>query len=222
MTLRYAVSVLVSLLAAPAHAQDGKAHVGSWELADASGKKRCAVTLKAESAGPGRAIAFAPDCPATFPMVRLVVAWAPGRRDQIRFLDQRGQTLVELAETEMGLYEGARPGDAVYFLQSAQTAAQGRAAEGAAGEWAVSVAGSRPGCTLVLSLAKVTGESHPARVKPGCEAAVARFEPVAWYVDQAELVLVSMRGPSWRFAAGDGGTWRRSPDAGPAMVLSRP
>src|SRR5262245_53491425 len=87
-----------------------KAAVGAWELSNADRDRSCTVNLKAAPSGSGFGLDWERKCAEVFPFTREVTAWKIGARDALQFVDNRGQTILELTEVEGGLYEGERPG----------------------------------------------------------------------------------------------------------------
>jgi len=59
------------------------------------------------------------------------------------------------------------------------------------------------------------------KVKPGCDPMVTRFAPNSWRMDQSELVLLSVRGQTWRFEENDANTWQRVPESSDPVLLVR-
>ncbi|MBX6426222.1 MAG: AprI/Inh family metalloprotease inhibitor [Variibacter sp.] len=226
-----ALAVLGGLLAsaatapaqAPAPASEAaKGAVGTWEMSNAERDRTCIVTLKDAAAGVGAAIAWDPKCAEAFPFTRNVVAWTVGAREAIQLLDARGRPVLELSEVEGGLYEGERPGEGLVFLQSvAGGAAEQRKPEELAGEWAFTRESGRPLCRVTLTTTPAAQDALAVKVKPGCDAAVAGFGPVAWRFDRGQLVLIPARGEVWRFEEVDPTTWQRIPELREPLRLVR-
>lgn len=64
-------------------------------------------------------------------------------------------------------------------------------------------------------------DSFAVRVKPGCDASIAGFNPSTWRLERGELVVSSQRGATWRFEEEDPSTWRRVPEAADPVFLVR-
>jgi hypothetical protein len=221
MRLPLVLFALVVLLAPAApRAQERVNPVGAWELADADGEKRCVLTLAPERNAVGQALQVG-DCAQTFPLATRFAGWAPGRNEALRILDRAGQVVIEFSEVEAGLYEGVRPGDGVFFLQNAGLASASRTVERLVGEWNVLRGGPRPVCTLLLDPAPA-GPRHVLRLKPGCDAAITRFQPATWTVEGGRIVIYSQRNEAWTFTEADPATWRRQGGDGPPVQLVRP
>ncbi len=207
---------------APAVPEAVKAIAGSWEMSNAARDRICTVVLRAAPAGPGYGLQWAPKCPEMFPFTASAVAWRIGGRDALQFLDSRGAALVELSEMEGGLYEGQGRGQGILFLESvARRAAEERTAEQLAGDWAFVASTGRMICQIALAATPVAADMLALTVRPGCDAAIARFTPVAWQLDRGQLVLLSKGGQAWRFEEIDALTWRRIPAGRHPLTLVR-
>ncbi len=122
-------------------------------------------------------------------------------------------SVVELTEVENGMYDGFTPEEGRYILQTA-AAAPVRSADDMVGDWAVARATGKPICMLTLAKSPAGPDALALKIKPGCgDALVTRFNPVAWRMDQGELVLLSPRGQSWQFEENDANTWQRVPES---------
>lgn len=220
MTLRAAFVLIAMLLVGgnPARAQSdavkAMAGSGSWEISNADRDKSCAVTFKAEPARSGYKLDFDVSCANAFPFVRDVEGWTLSN-DNVRFVDARGKAVFEFTEVESGMYEAERPGEGLYFLQNASAAPVIRTPDQMAGEWVVMQAAKQV-CAMTLATIPVPNQESALslRIKPGCEAIVARLNFILWRMDQGELVLASAGGQSWRFEEEDTQTftWRRVPE----------
>jgi hypothetical protein len=199
-----------------------KSMVGDWEMSNADRDRKCTVSLKPTAQGPGFAVVFDSKCGALFPFSKQVTAWRVGDRGALQFIDANAQTLLEVSDVEGGLLQGERPGEGLLFLQTlAGAALDERKPEQFVGDWTI-VSGSKAICRLTLTTTPAPGaDTLLLRLKPGCGAAVARFNPVAWQFDLGQLVLHPANGNPWRFEEGDQGAWRRIPETRPAMQLVR-
>jgi len=220
-----AIIVLAALApVTPAHAaasEAAQAMVGSWEFSNAGRDKRCTLTFRTDAGPAGMRLEFDKDCVNVFPFVKEIAAWSIGEHDFLRLLDPKGKTVLEFSEVESALFEAPRPEEGILFIQSAAAAgAPPKTAEQMAGEWNV-VRGGRTLCTLSL-MNTPAGMDLTLRVRPGCDAAIARFAPASWSMDRSELVLNGSRDATWRFAEGDeASTWHRVPDTAEPLLLVR-
>jgi len=189
-----------------------KSVAGAWEISNAERDRTCLVTLRAPAGAGNGTLAWEPKCAELFSFAREAVAWTIGAGDWLRFLDAKGQILVELSEVEGGLYEGERRGEGLVFLQSAAAgAAEERGPESLAGEWAFVNAAGRTVCRVTLTTTPKPPEALALTVRPGCAAPVAAFAPAAWQFDRGQLVLIPARGEVWRFEEVETATWQRVP-----------
>jgi hypothetical protein len=206
-----------------AHAQgisDGaKAVAGAYEISNADRDKTCTVTLKAETSGANLKLELERKCAMVFPLLRDVAVWAYGSNDAIRLMDARAKPILEFTEVESGLYEGLRPGEPLYFMQSLAAATGDRTAEQMFGDWSMT-RGGNPMCQLTLTNTATGPERFALKVKPGCDAGAARL--LTWQMDHGQLVLVPGRGEPWRFEETDEGGWSRIPEGRPPIALARP
>ena len=197
-----------------------KAAVGTWELSNADRDRSCPLSLKANATPAGLGLEWDRKCAELFPFSREVTAWKVGAREAIQLLDAKGQPVLELTEVEGGLYEGERPGEGLLFLQSmAGAASDEKKAEQLVGDWAFVRPAGKPLCQVTLTDTAAAQDAFALRVKPGCDALVTRFGPVAWRFDRGQLVLIPSRGESWRFEESEGATWRRIPEGRQPLQL---
>jgi hypothetical protein len=196
-----------------------KAMVGSWEFSNADRDKRCTITFRTDSGGPGMKLDFDKDCAGLFPFIAEIAGWSIAENDFLRLLDAKGKPVLEFSEVESGMYEAPRPGEGILFIQNAAAAGPApRPAEQMVGDWNVVRGAGTPICTLTL-VTTAAGQELALKVKPGCDAFVTRFAPASWQMDRSELVLTGARGATWRFAEGDNPTtWQRVPE-GPEPFL---
>ena len=138
----------------------------------------------------------------------------------MRLLDAGGNAAIELTEAEAGIYDGFEPGQGRYVLQSA-AAAPVRSTEEMVGDWAIARGTGKPICIIALANNPAGSEGLPLKVKPGCDALVVRFGPTSWRIDQGDLVLLSVRGQTWRFEENDVNTWQRVPQSADPVLLVR-
>jgi hypothetical protein len=202
----------------PADSDATKAMLGAWEMSNADRDRTCILVFKNEPGPGGLRLDVDRACTGAFPVTKDVVAWGLGEKDVVRLLDARGRTLLELSEVESGIYEGQRPGEGLYFLQSLAAAANIRTPEQMVGDWAV-VRGGKTICTLTLTNTGADPDSYTLRVKPGCDAFVTRFAPSLWRIERGELVFLSQRGQAWRFEETDPMTWHRVPASDPVLLV---
>jgi len=199
-----------------------KATAGAWEFSNADRDKICMVTLKAELAPGGLKVEFDRVCITVFPFVREIAAWTIAENEFLRLVDARGRPVLEFSEVEGGLYEAPRPGEGILFLQTAAAAGPApRTAEQMTGDWGIVRGSGKAVCVVTLSNNAVgnTADTFAVKVKPGCDRAVAQFNPNAWRMDRGELVLVAPRGLTWRFAEEDSTTWARVPESAERLLL---
>jgi hypothetical protein len=203
---------------APTSSEAARAVIGAWEISNADRDRTCAVVFKADPVPGGLKVEFDRACATVFPVTRDVVAWTVAANEVLRLLDGRGRTLLEFSEVESGMYEGERPGEGLYFLQSAAAGPNWRTAEQMFGDWNLVRGSGPPVCTLTLSNAAAGQETYVLRIKPNCDAVVTRFGPTIWRMDRGELVVSSPRGQSWRFEEGDA-AWKRVPETADGLAL---
>lgn len=202
--------------------------VGPWELSNPSGSRKCAVTFRAERAGPGRGLTLAEGCAAAFPAVANVAAWSVAPTGAIRWLDRAGQPAFDFEETEVGIFESLRAGDpTVYFLTNLGLA--GRTlptADDVAGGWNLGQPTGRALCSLGLKqeLAADAGaleQRFALDVASGCERSVAALGLTSWRLDREILVILGKSG-TLSFRREDGGRWVKTPADNRPLVLTRP
>ncbi len=205
---------------APASADALNAMVGNWEFSNADRDKICRFAFRSDAAANGYKVDIDKNCPNLFPSTKDVSAWTLDTFGTLRLLDKAGNALIELSEAENGIFDGFQPGEGRYVLQSAATVPP-RTAEELVGDWGIARGTGKPICMLSLAGTPANADNLALKVKPGCDAFVARFGPVSWRVDRGELVLVSARGQTWRFEEADANTWTRVPESADPVILLR-
>ena len=216
---------LVFLLAGAGGAlaqSNAQAVAGVWEISNADRDRICPVNLKTDPAQGGMKLELDPGCAAAFPIMREVVAWTLSN-DTLSLIDARQRTVLQLNEVEHGMYEGERPGEGLYFMQSAAAAgAVPRTAEQMAGEWTLVRGENRAVCALTLLNSPVTGQDgYALRLRQPCDAIVTRFAPAFWRMNLGELVIQGRGETAWRFEEDEPTIWRRVPEGADPWSLVR-
>ena len=230
--IRRSALVLAGLvaLATPAGAQAPpdaseslKAMAGTWEMSNSDRDRTCTITFKLDQASAGYAIDLDKACAEQFPPLRDVAAWSFGKNDTLLLVDRRRNPILEMLEVEVGMFEGLRPNEGRYFLQNAAVAAATRdkTADQLFGTWTFSGAAGTPICTVRLADTAADADSFALKLEPGCDQLITRFGPTAWKMDRGQLVLLSGKGPVWRFEESDSTTWRRIPEARQPLLLTK-
>jgi hypothetical protein len=205
---------------APASPETLNAMIGNWEFSNADRDKVCRFAFRSDAAAGGYKVDIEKNCATLFPSTKDVVGWTLDSFGTLRLLDKASNAVIELTEAENGIFDGFQLGEGRYVLQSA-TAAPVRTAEELVGDWGIARGTGKPICLLTLASTPAGPDNLPLKVKPGCDAFVARFGPVSWRIDRGELVLVSARGQTWRFAEDDANTWTRVPESTDPVILVR-
>ncbi len=214
MTFLLSIDAAFAQTPAPLAGGDAaKAVAGSWEMSNAERDRSCVLTLRGGVGSAASTVAWDAKCPEAFPFSRNVVSWSVGARESIVLLDAGGRTVIELSEVEGGLYEGERPGEGLVFLQSSAGGAAERKPEEFAGEWVFMRPAGKPLCRVTLTTTPAAQDAFTLAVRPGCDALVARFRPVAWRYDRGQLVVIPAQGDVWRFEEGEPNTWSRIPES---------
>jgi len=204
----------------PQNGAEGGGMSGAWEFSNADHDRICHFNFRADDVAGGHRVDIDKNCPDLFPSTKTIVAWAADNYGNLKLLDASGNAVIELTEVEGGMYDGFSPEEGRYILQTA-AAVPTRSADDMIGDWAVSRANGKPICTLTLADSPA-GDNLALKIKPGCDAFVTRFGPVAWQMDEGALVLFSSRGQTWQFEEGDvNNTWQRVPDSADHVMLTR-
>jgi Protease inhibitor Inh len=205
----------------PPSSETAKSVSGQWEFSNSDRERTCTLTLRSSAAPGGLALDWERKCAELFPFTREITAWTVGSREAIQLLDKAGKPVLELSEVEGGLYEGERSGEGLVFLQSLAGGSTERTAGDVAGDWAFVRGSGKPICQVTLANTAAGAERFAVRVKPGCDALIARFGPATWQLDRGQLVLAGKAGEPWRFEESDPMTWRRIPEGRQPLVLVR-
>jgi hypothetical protein len=194
---------------------------GAWEFSNADHDKICHFTFRTDAVTGGSKLDVDKNCPNLFPSTKDIVAWARDNYGSLRLLDAQGNAVIELTEVESGMFDGFTPEEGRYILQTAAATAPTRSAADLTGDWGVSRGTGKPICVITLANSQAGNDVLALKIKPGCDATVTQFNPVAWRMEEGELVLLSPRGQSWQFEETDTNTWQRVPESPDLILLVR-
>lgn len=196
---------------------------GTWEMSNSERDQLCNLTFKPEPMKGGFKLEFDPACGESISPLKEVEAWIL-TNDALRLIDGRGRAVYEFTEVEIGMYEGERKGEGIYFLQTAESAAAfapKRSADDMAGEWSM-VKSEKPVCTLNLTKTATKGfDEFRLSFRQPCDPALMRLNPNVWRMDKGELVLASPNGQVWRFEEREPQRWWRVPEGADPIVLQK-
>ena len=200
-----------------------KTMIGKWEISNADRDRTCHLTFKADPSGAMFKLEIDKTCSAQMPELKDATGWTIGGLDLVKLMDGKGKSVFEFSEVENGMFEAQRPGEGIFFMQSAAAAAGAAniSLDQMAGDWGVVRGSGKTVCTITLINASAGGDALSLKLKPGCEAFVTGFGPAAWYMDRGELVLKSKAGRFWRFEANDPTNWQRVPEGREPVNLVR-
>jgi hypothetical protein len=194
--------------------------VGGWEMSNVDRDRRCPLSFSVEPAPGGYKIDFDATCPTAFPSLDNVVAWTFGPKDVLRLVDAKGAAVLEFTEVENGMFESERGAEGLLFLQTqASLKVETRTAEQIVGDWSLLREADKPLCRLTLSNT-ASGDAFRVIVKPGCDKAIATFNPSTWRLDRDQLILTGRNG-FWRFSESDATVWERVPLSVDPLLLVR-
>jgi hypothetical protein len=223
----FAILILTAVTAPNGARAEGAANeaaqamVGGWEISNADRDRRCPLAFTVEPAPGGYRVDFEPVCTGAFPILGDVVAWGFGPKDVLRLLDAKGAALMEFTEVENGMFESERGADGLLFLQTqAALKVEVRTAEQIVGDWNLLREADKPLCRLTLSNTASGDDAFRVIVKPGCDKAIATFNPATWRLDRDQLILTGRTG-SWRFSESDATVWERVPLTTDPLLLVR-
>ena len=206
---------------AQAPSEAAKNMVGTWEMSNSERDKLCNLTFKTDPARGGFKVEFDTACIEAIPSLKTVEAWTLND-ETLRLIDGRGRPVFEMSEVEVGMFEGERKEEGLYFLQTAASAAvftPKRSVEQMKGEWSMTKS-DKPVCNLTLTDRQTKGfDEYVLSVKSPCDPAMTRLNPNVWRLDRGELVLVSPNGQVWRFEESEPSKWRRVPEGADAIGL---
>ena len=96
----------------------------------------------------------------------------------LRLLDAKGAAVMEFTEVENGMFESERGAEGLLFLQTqAALKVEIRTAEQIVGDWNLLREADKPLCRLTCPT-PASGDAFRVIVKPGCDKAIAAFNPV--------------------------------------------
>jgi hypothetical protein len=195
--------------------------VGGWELSNVDRDRRCPLTFSVDSAPGGYKIDLDSGCATAFPPLGNVVAWTFGPKDVLRLVDAKGGAVLEFTEVENGLFESERGAHGLLFLQTqAALKVELRTVAQMVGDWSLLREADKPLCRLTLSDAAAGNEAYRVILKPGCDPAIAAFNPTTWRLDRDQIILGG-RDANWRFSESDPTVWERVPLSVDPLLLVR-
>jgi hypothetical protein len=196
---------------------------GVWELSNSERDRICNLTFKSEPARNGSKVEFDAACGDAIPPLKDVEGWSLANQT-LKLIDARGRAIFEFSEVEIGMFEGERKEEGLYFLQTAASAAvftPKRSVDEIAGEWSM-VKADKPVCSLNFTTTATKGfDEYRLQVRQPCDPAMSRLNPNVWRLDKGELVLVSPNGQTWRFEEREPRKWWRVPEGGDQIVLQK-
>jgi hypothetical protein len=195
--------------------------VGGWELSNVDRDRRCPLTFSVEPVPGGYKIDLDSGCATAFPPLGNVAAWTFGPKDVLRFVDAKGGAVLEFTEVENGLFESERRPHGLLFLQTqAALKVENRTVAQMVGDWSLLREADKPLCRLTLSDTAAGNEAYRVLVKPGCDPAIAAFNPTTWRLDRDQIILSGSDG-RWRFSESDATVWERVPLSVDPLLLVR-
>lgn len=197
---------------------------GAYRLASADGERKCELALKSDKVAGGYALTFDKAACASIPLTAQAVAWTPDPAGAMLFLNAKAMVVAEFTAGAGGSFEALIEGDGVYFL-SPPTAEETIEVshEELVGEWDIARVAGAPVCRWTLTDRPTPKGGFQVLVAPGCEAALAAFQPAAWDIEGGNVVVRSGSGAApLRFARQEDGGWSRTPERGRPLLLVRP
>lgn len=227
---RFGLALTFLLFAEAAAAQNSdleaaRALVSNYQLADASGERKCTIALDAKPSPPGFTLTLdRAVCTPLFGYLADVAAWKPAPAGGIYFVSAGGAIVAEFTEGVGGVYEALRERDGVYFLANLQFAdpAAGPLAKDMLGEWKFARPNGPVLCRIALLETPIAEDRYGLKVTGSCDSAIASFGPVAWQLDRGDLVLFSAKDERLRFGRGEDGVWAKVPDRPHPLLMTRP
>jgi hypothetical protein len=191
---------------------------GVWELSNSERDRVCNLTFLQDAAKVGQRLEHEPACADAIPPLKQVEGWT------LTLVDQRGRAVFEFTEVEVGMFEGERKDEGLYFLQTAASAAvfaPKRSVDEIAGEWSM-VRSDKPVCSLNFTRNATKGfDEYRLSIRQPCDQVMTRLNPNVWRLDKGELVLASPNGQSWRFEEREPNKWWRVPEGSEPIVLQK-
>lgn len=204
-------------------ADTSKGMTGVWELSNSERDRVCNLTFKSEPARIGSQIEFDGACGDAIPPLKDVEGWTLANQT-LKLVDARNRAVFEFTEVEVGMFEGERKGEGLYFLQTAASAAvfaPKRSVDQIAGEWTM-VRADKPVCSLTLtSTATKSFDEYRLSIRQPCDPAMTRLNPNVWRFDKGELVLAAPTGQVWRFEEREPQKWWRVPEGADPIMLQK-
>lgn len=204
-------------------AETSKGMTGVWELSNSDRDRVCNLTFKSEPARNGSQVEFDTACGSAIPPLKDVEGWTLANQT-LKLVDARNRTVFEFTEVEVGMFEGERKDEGLYFLQTAASAAvfaPKRSVDEIAGEWTM-VRADKPVCALNLTKTATKGfDEYRLSIRQPCDPAMTKLNPNVWRLDKGELVLAAPTGQVWRFEEREPQKWSRVPEGTDPIVLQK-
>jgi hypothetical protein len=204
---------------------DAKTLAADYELTNAPGDKKCAVTLELKPVAAGYLLAYDhAQCRPLFGFLLETVAWLPGIAGSIRLVNSAKQTVAEFTEGVGGQYEALLEGDGVYFLSNLQFVNPSDVPQfsDVVGDWNISRPDGPAICSLRLT-EQTAGEGlFAVTVKPGCDPSIVSFGPSKWFMDRGDIVFLSVKDARMRFGRQPEGDWVKIPERPSPLRMTRP
>lgn len=211
--------------APPPTVPDAKTLAADYELTNAPGDRKCAMTLDLKPASAGFTLSYdRAACRPLFAFLIETAAWLPGIAGSIRFVNTSRHTVAEFTEGVGGQYEALLEGDGVYFLSNLRFVDPSDVPQfsDVVGEWNIARPDGPPLCSLRLTEQPAGEGLFAAAVKAGCDPAIARFGPTKWFMDNGDIVLLSDTDARLRFGRQPEGDWAKIPERPGPLRLTRP
>src|SRR5713101_1450366 len=100
-----------------------KTMIGKWEISNADRDRTCQLTFKTDPNGTLFKLELDKACAVQMPELKDVIGWTVGGLDLVKLMDGKGKPVFEFSEVESGIFEAQRPGEGIFFMQNATTAA---------------------------------------------------------------------------------------------------
>ncbi len=215
---------------------------GIFDLKTSKGPNSCRMTLWPEGAKGKYPVSMPTGCHKAFPSLLIKVKnWTLGNDGSIVLQDEKALTLLEFREDNGKLLSPAtteiiyelQPADAGWFKRQAslprktENTASAKPVDGAdmarvAGTYALTREKGKPSeCKIVFSTqAYIKSGFMKAGIGEGCQdRGMQIFNPVAWKLEPARLVLVSRKGHDMGFVRAGVNGWTKEKKSGEPLEL---
>ena len=169
-------------------------YAGHWTLSGVSeGAEVCDVTLTADEAIGGWAVALASDCQKKFNLSDDIAAWTVLQNGSIGFIDAVRHVVLRFAPADIGGYIATPQGSEPIALDRAVATPELTEQQRMSGSWSFNALCGAPVCAVTLTSA-ADGLSGTVKKRGACHAPWTRTDFSTWKRKAGKIALLDHKG----------------------------